>query len=222
MIRVVIVDDHPLHAMGLKVVLEEDPDVEVVGLASSGAQAVQMAQELRPDVVVMDVKMPNGDGIEATRVIKRVCSEVEVLGLSGFDDDDTVVGILRAGASGYVLKDAPFAEILLAIRRVSTGQSYLTPSVARSVLWELQRQPGESMPTNEQGLTPREVEVLRFIGKGMSNREIATSLEISERTVENHVRNVYTKLGIRTRTQALLYAVRTGLVQPLGNRQPVD
>lgn len=220
MIDVVIADDHALHTKGLKVVLEEDPEMRVVGLASSGEEAVQLAQSLRPNVVVMDVRMPNGDGIEATRAIKRLCAEVEVLALSGFDDEDTVVGVLRAGASGYVLKDAPFPEIAQAIRRVSAGQSYLTPSVARSVLWELQRQPSpEPAPPSGQGLTPRETETLRLLGTGMSNREIAETLSISERTVENHVRSIYTKLGIRTRTQALLHAVRLGLVEPTVARQ---
>jgi DNA-binding NarL/FixJ family response regulator len=212
MIRVVIVDDHPLHTMGLKVVLEEDPDISVVGLASSGAEAVQLAMSLQPDVVVMDVRMPDCDGIEATRAIKRSCAA-----LSGFDDEEVVVGILKAGASGYVLKDAPFAEIATAVRRVSAGQSYLTPSVARSVLFELQRHPGESAVPNDQGLTPRELEVLRLLGRGMSNREIAVNLVISERTVENHIRSTYTKLGIRTRTQALLHAVRLGLVRPVSD-----
>ena len=213
-IRVVIVDDHRLHSMGLNVVLGDEPDLLVVGIGATGTEALSLVAELRPDVVVMDVKMPGGDGIEATRRIKQFDERIEVLALSGFDDEDTVIRALRAGASGYVLKDAPFAEIAQAIRQVASGQSYLTPAIARRVLAELQRSDARPDPiaaTDEAGLTARETQVLALIGRGLSNREIGGKLAISERTVENHIRSLYSKLGVRSRSQALLRAVQLGL-----------
>lgn len=213
-IRVIVVDDHRLHSMGLNVILGDEPDILVVGIGASGADALRLVQEVRPDVVVMDVKMPGADGIEATRQIKQLDGHAEVLALSGYDDDETVIRALRAGASGYILKDAPFAEIAQAIRQVAGGNSYLTPAIARRVLRELQRSDSRPDPiaaTDEAGLTARETQVLALIGRGLSNREIGSMLAISERTVENHIRSLYAKLGVRNRSQALLRAVQLGL-----------
>jgi DNA-binding NarL/FixJ family response regulator len=217
LIRIIIVDDHPLHSMGLNLVLGDESDIEVVGTGASGAEALRLVATVRPRVVVMDVKMPGTDGIETTRRIKMIDDSVEVLALSGFDDEEIVISALRAGASGYVLKDAPFSEIAQAIRHVASGQSYLTPSIARRVLQELQRvsaRPDPAAATDEAGLTARETQVLSMIGRGLSNREIGEKLTISERTVENHIRSLYGKLGVRNRSQALLRAVQLGLTAP--------
>ena len=200
--------------MGLNVVLSDEPDMLVVGIGASGSDALRLVQEVRPDVVVMDVKMPDGDGIETTRRIKQLDDRVEVLALSGFSDEETILQSLRAGASGYLLKESPFAEIAQAIRQVAGGNSYLTPSITRRVLHELQRVESRFDPiaaTDEAGLTARETQVLALIGRGLSNRDIGGKLAISERTVENHIRSLYAKLGVRSRSQALLRAVQLGL-----------
>jgi DNA-binding NarL/FixJ family response regulator len=215
MLRVVIADDHSLHAMGLKVVLEEDPEVHVVGLATSGAEAIRLATEHRPDVVVLDVKMPNMNGTEAARQIKELVPEARILALSGFDDDESVLGMMRSGATGYVLKDAPFSEIAEAVRRVSRGEPYFSSGVVRCALTRFLVGTRESPQTaaNRLGLTAREREVLELLCQGLGNQEIAESLVISRRTVENHVRSLFHKLEVRTRSQAILQAMKLGLVK---------
>lgn len=214
-VRVVIADDHSLHTMGLKAVLEEDPELRVVGLATSGSDAIRLASEQRPDVVVLDVKMPNMSGTEAARQIREQLPEVRILALSGFDDDESVLGMLKAGATGYVLKDAPFSEITEAVRRVGHGEPYFSSGVVRCAFsrFLVSRSESPQGAANRLGLTTREREVLDLLCQGLGNQEIAGSLVISRRTVENHVRSLFHKLGVRTRSQAILQAMKMGLVK---------
>jgi len=215
-LRVIVADDHGLHTVGLKVVLEEDPEVRVVGLATSGEEAIRIASEQRPDVVVMDVKMPNMSGAEAARQIREQLPDVQILALSGFDDDESVAGMLGAGATGYVLKGAPFSEITDAVRRVSRGETYFSSGVVRCAFSSFMagRRDGIQSAATRLGLTAREREVLALLCQGLGNQGIAGSLVISSRTVENHMRSLFHKLGVRTRSQAILQALRLGLVMP--------
>jgi DNA-binding NarL/FixJ family response regulator len=215
-VRVVIADDHSLHTMGLRVVLEEDPEVRVVGLATSGADAIRLASEQQPDVVVLDVKMPNMSGTEAARQIKELFPGVQVMALSGFDDDESVLGMLKAGATGYVLKDAPFSEISEAVRRVGRGEPYFSSGVVRCAFSRFLVNRNETTlgAAGRLGLTAREREVLDLLCQGLGNQEIAGLLVISRRTVENHIRSLFHKLGVRTRSQAILHAMKLGLVRP--------
>lgn len=215
MVRVVIADDHSLHTMGLRVVLEEDPEVRVVGLATSGVEAIRLTSEQHPDVVVLDVRMPQMSGTEAARQIKERLPAVNILALSGFDDDESVLGMLKAGASGYVLKDAPFSEISEAVRRVGRGEPYFSSGVVRCAFSRFLVGRAESPQTaaSRIGLTAREREVLDLLCQGLGNQEIAEGLVISRRTVENHVRSLFHKLAVRTRSQAILQAMKLGLVK---------
>ncbi len=215
MVRVVIADDHSLHTMGLRVVLEADPEVRVVGLATSGSEAVRLASEQRPDVVVLDVKMPNTTGTEAARLIRERLPDVQILALSGFDDDESVLGMLRAGATGYVLKDAPLSEISEAVRRVGRGEPYFSAGVVRCALSGLLvgNSDGPDGAAARLGLTAREREVLGLLCQGLGNQDIARALVISRRTVENHVRSLFHKLDVRTRSRAILQAQKLGLVK---------
>lgn len=214
-IRVLLVDDHPLYAEGVRAVLRDENDIEVVAYASDGAEALQIALDLQPDVVVTDVRMPGISGPETTQQLLAHLPQVRVLALSGFDDDDLVFGMIKAGAIGYILKDAAPTDIARAIRNVNAGESQLTPSIARKVLHQftvLSRDTSHTSDTLFDGLTSREVEVLRLVASAHSNKEVASELCISERTVENHIHNIYQKLQIHDRTQAMLYAVKKGLV----------
>lgn len=214
-IRVLLVDDHPLYAEGVRAVLRDEHDIEVVAYASDGAEALRIALDLQPDVVVTDVRMPGISGPETTQQLLAHLPQVRVLALSGFDDDDLVFGMIKAGAIGYILKDAAPTDIARAIRNVNAGESQLTPSIARKVLHQftvLSRDTSHTSDTLFDGLTSREVEVLRLVASAHSNKEVASELCISERTVENHIHNIYQKLQIHDRTQAMLYAVKKGLV----------
>lgn len=208
-IRVLIADDHAIVRKGIRALLATEPDVEVVGEAENGQEAVTAALELQPDVILMDLMMPEMDGIEATRCITADQPEARILVLTSFAADDKVFPAIKAGALGYLLKDSGPEELVGAIRQVYQGESSLHPTIARKLLSELSG-PSERPPTAEP-LTEREVEVLRLVARGGSNREIAEALVISEATVRTHVSNILSKLHLASRTQAALYALREGL-----------
>jgi len=210
-VRVLVADDQTLFRAGLVRLLEEDPRVEVVGQAGDGAEAVEMAGRLRPDVVLMDLRMPNLDGIEATRRIVAEFPEVRVLLLTVLDADNNVIQALKAGASGYILKDSKPDSIVSSLLAVMAGERVMASAVANRVLEMLT---GTTTPKEfYDGLTSREIEILKLLAGGMANKQIAYRLKISEKTVRNHVSNMYEKLGIYDRSQAVLYAVRKGLVE---------
>ena len=210
--RVLIADDQTLFRTGLARLLDEDPRVEVVGQAVDGADAVKRAAALQPDVILMDLKMPNLDGPEATRQIVAEHPEIKVLILSTFDADSYVLQALRAGASGYVLKDSQPDAIVSSILAVINGERVMANAVANRVLDMLT---GTTSPKQfYDGLTAREVEILKLLAAGQANKQIARRLNISEKTVRNHVSHMYEKLQIYDRSQAVLYAVRKGLIEP--------
>jgi DNA-binding NarL/FixJ family response regulator len=209
--RVLIVDDQTLFRTGLASLLSEDERVEVVGQAVDGAEAVKQAIKFKPDVVLMDLKMPNVDGIEATRQILEAVPGTKVLILTTFETDSQVIQALKAGASGYVLKDSSAAAIVSSITAVMSGERVMASAVANRVLEMLT---GTTTPKEfYDGLTNREIEILKLLANGMANKQIAYRLKISEKTVRNHVSNTYEKLGIYDRSQAVLYAVKKGLVE---------
>jgi DNA-binding NarL/FixJ family response regulator len=209
--RVLIADDQTLFRSGLARLLEDDPRVVVVGEAADGAEAVRKVDACRPDVVLMDIRMPNVDGIEATRQILRNHPEVAVLILTTFDSDGYVVQALKAGASGYVLKDSLSEAIVSSVVAVMSGERVIANSVAEHVIDLL----GVTTKSTDayDGLTAREVQILQLVANGMPNKQIAHRLGISEKTVRNHVSNIYEKLGIYDRAHAVIYAIRKGLIE---------
>jgi len=208
-IRVLIADDHVIVRKGIRALLSVKPDIEVVGEASDGAETVAQAQALRPDVILMDLVMPEMDGIEATRQIVEQQPGVCILVLTSFAADDKVFPAIKAGALGYLLKDSGPDDLVQAIRQVYRGEPALEPSIARKVLLELSQPPKERL--TPEPLTGRELEVLRLVAQGRSNRQIAEQLVIAEMTVRTHVSNILSKLHLASRTQAALYALREGL-----------
>ncbi len=207
-IRVLIVDDHSVVREGLRMFLVRDPDLEVVGEALDGAEALQQARQLRPDVVVMDLLMPVMDGITATRAIRRELPETEVLALTSVLESASVVDAIRAGAIGYLLKDTQAAELRKAIKAAAAGQVQLSPQASAHLLGAIRT------PELPEPLTPREMDVLRLLAQGQSNKEIARALDLVEETVKSHVRHILAKLGVQSRTQAVLAAIRLGIVSP--------
>ncbi|HZU03056.1 MAG TPA: response regulator transcription factor [Ktedonobacteraceae bacterium] len=207
-IRIVIADDHSVVRQGLRMFLGLDPELEVVGEAADGAEALRLAKQLRPDVVVMDLLMPVMDGIAATAAIRRELPDTEVLALTSVLEDASVVGAVRAGAIGYLLKDTQADALCQAIKAAAAGQVQLTPRAAARLMQVV------STPESPEALTERETEVLRLLAQGQSNKQIAHGLHITEKTVKTHVSNILSKLGVQSRTQATLYAVRIGLVSP--------
>jgi NarL family two-component system response regulator LiaR len=208
-IRVLIADDHAIVRKGIRALLSVKPDIEVVGEASDGAETVAQAQALRPDVILMDLVMPEKDGIEATRQIVEQQPGVRILVLTSFAADDKVFPAIKAGALGYLLKDSGPDDLVQAIHQVYRGEPALEPSIARKVLLELSQPPKE--PLTPEPLTGRELEVLRLVAQGRSNRQIAEQLVIAEMTVRTHVSNILSKLHLASRTQAALYALKEGL-----------
>jgi DNA-binding NarL/FixJ family response regulator len=209
--RVLIADDQTLFRAGLARLLSEDARLEIVGQAVDGQDAVKLAAKLKPDVVLMDLKMPGTDGIEATRQITEADPTIKVLILTTFETDSNVIQALKAGASGYVLKDSSADAIASSVVAVTSGERVMAGAVANRVLQMLT---GATTPKEfYDGLTNREVEILKLLANGMANKQIAYRLKISEKTVRNHVSNTYEKLGIYDRSQAVLYAVRKGLVE---------
>jgi DNA-binding NarL/FixJ family response regulator len=212
-IKVMLVEDHVLVREGTREMLDQEEDLCVVAEAGDGEQAVQLAAEHHPDIIIMDIAMPKLNGIEATRQIKAANPTTSVLVLTAYDDDQYVFAFLEAGAAGYLLKDVSTSDLIEAIRSVHSGESVLHPAVARKVINHFVRHSDESH--SETGdplerLTDREMEVLKLAGKGMTNREIAADLTISIRTVQVHLSNVFSKLGVGSRTEAVLYALRMG------------
>jgi DNA-binding NarL/FixJ family response regulator/class 3 adenylate cyclase len=217
-IRVLIVDDQALVRAGFRMILDADDTIEVAGEAADGRQAVAEAQRLRPNVVLMDVRMPEMDGIEATRILLgQDGTDTRVVMLTTFDMDEYVYEAFRVGASGFLLKDVPPEQLVEGIRAVASGDALLAPSVTRRVIEEFLRRPPESarpQPPELEELTPRELEVLKLIARGLSNAEIAAELVLSEATVKTHVAHVLMKLGLRDRVQAVVFAYDSGLVGP--------
>ncbi|MBI4673350.1 MAG: response regulator transcription factor [Chloroflexi bacterium] len=214
-IRVAIVDDQQLMRQGLQTLLEMEPDMQVVGQAGDGQAALELAQKLKPHVVLMDVRMPRLNGVEATRQIRARFPQIQVIILTTFDDDEYVFEGLRAGAMGYLLKDVSAENLADAIRRVARGEALIQPSIARKVVSEFARL-GQSKPAPQhrllEALSEREMEILRLVAHGLSNREIADKLFITEGTTKNHISNILSKLGVRDRTQAVIRAQELGLV----------
>jgi DNA-binding NarL/FixJ family response regulator len=217
-IRVLVVDDQPLIRAGFHKMVEARPDLEVVGEAADGAEAVAQARRLGPDVVLMDVRMPTMDGLEATRQLAGpgVANPTKVLILTTFDLDEYVYEALRAGASGFLLKDAPPEELAAAIRVIAAGEALLAPSVTRRLIQRFADQPAPKAVDAKvlERLTDRETEVLRLLARGLSNAQIAAELVVSETTVKSHVAHLLMKLGLHDRVQAVVLAYETGFVQP--------
>jgi len=224
MTTILIADDQALVRVGLRKILENEPELTVVGEAGDGDDAVAVARRLRPDVVLMDIRMPVLDGIEATRRIVRTQLGTRVLILTTFGLDTYVYDALRAGASGFMLKDAPPEEIAAAVRIVASGEALLAPAITRAVIEEFARQPTVAPPTLPPSLgelTPREREVLNLLARGLSNHEICERLVVSEATAKTHVARILQKLDLRDRVQAVIYAYETGLVAPGFQDQPI-
>jgi NarL family two-component system response regulator LiaR len=209
LIRVLICEDHDIVRKGIRALLATEPGIQVVGEAGNGAEAITQAAALNPDVILMDLMMPEVDGIEATRQITAQQPDAHILVLTSFAADDKVFPAIKAGALGYLLKDSSPAELVQAIQQVASGEPSLEPAIARKLLLELHHPP--EAPLTLDPLTGRELDVLRLISQGLSNREIAEQLVITERTVCTHVSNILSKLHLASRTQAALYALKEGL-----------
>ncbi|HEV8670329.1 MAG TPA: response regulator transcription factor [Candidatus Limnocylindria bacterium] len=214
-IKILIVDDHAVVRSGLRTILEGEPDIEVVGEAGDGHAALELAQELLPDVVLMDINMGDWDGVTATRRVRNYVPSARVIVLTNYDEDDLVFSSIRAGASGYLLKEVTAQQLTNSIRTVADGFSLIYPSVARRVLDEF-GQPRANAPSETDvysDLTPREREVLRLVASGRANKEIGAQLGISERTVKTHISNIFSKLELTDRTQAALFVHNRGLLE---------
>jgi NarL family two-component system response regulator LiaR len=205
-VRVLIVDDHPIVRQGLRTFLGLDPDFQVVGEGSDGAEALRLARELHPDVVLMDLLMPVMDGVTATASMRRELPDTEILALTSVVEDQLVVKAIQAGAIGYVLKDTQVADLRRAIKSAAAGQVVLSPQIAAKLMHEI------SSPAAPETLTAREEDVLKLLARGFSNKEISQALGVSDTTVKSHVSSILGKLDLASRTQAALYAVRVGLV----------
>jgi DNA-binding NarL/FixJ family response regulator len=214
--RVLIADDDDLMRAGLIELITADPDIEVVGEASTGREAVERARRLAPDVVLMDVRMPDLDGIGATRELSRAAPEARVLILTTFEQDDYVFDALRAGASGFLLKRTRPEDLIAAVHTIAAGDSLLSPPVTRRVIDRVAQQPTPQLANRAKldELTPREREVLELVARGLSNREIAHALVVQESTIRSHVKKILMKLGLRDRVQAVIFVYETGLNRP--------
>ncbi|HEY4485781.1 MAG TPA: response regulator transcription factor [Nitrospiria bacterium] len=215
-VRVLIADDHQVVREGLAAILKTKEDIEVVGLAKDGVEAVEKTRTLLPDVVLMDISMPRMNGVEATREIKRENPHIGVVVLTMYAEDEYIFDLVKAGATGYLLKDADTSQIVKAIRAISEGESLIHPSVASKILNEfslLAEGKGRKSGRLEHDLTDREITVLKLVAEGKTNKEIANALDLSEKTVKNHVRNIFHKLHVYDRTQAAIHAIRKGLIE---------
>jgi two-component system, NarL family, response regulator LiaR len=209
--RILLAEDHKVVREGTRRLLESQPDFDVVGEASDGIEAVELAKKLKPEIIIMDVSMPRLNGIEATRQIKAIYPNIAILPLTGYDDDEYVFALLEAGAAGYLLKDSSGEELIEAIRQVMTGEPVLHPKIMKKVLNRL-RSPVEEQAAQTAGevLSDRETEVLRLAAQGMSNMEIADSLTLSVRTVQTHLRSIFNKLGVGSRSEAIVFGLKKG------------
>lgn len=206
-IKVLVVDDQALICDGIAKLLEGERDIEVVGKAYGGQEAIEKAEQLKPDIILMDIRMPEVDGISATRQIKAKNSSIQVIAISVYEEDDLIMQMFRAGAVGYVLKDISLENLINAIKNVYKGTTMINPRISRKLL--------NLISTDQkvgEALTPREVEILREVAKGKSNKEIAEELYLSESTVKTHISHIFQKLNIKTRSEAILYAVKKGLI----------
>ncbi len=212
-VRILLVDDHAMLRDGVRMVLETHPGFEVVGTADNGRDAVRLVEELRTDIAVLDIAMPELNGLEATRAIRECCRETEVIVLSMHEGEEYLREALRAGAAGYVLKRAAAKELVAAINAIQRGESYLDPALTRTLISDYVRQVerGDEAPDS---LTERELEVLKLVAEGMTNRQIALKLNISIKTVQTHRANLMDKLNLHDRTELVRYAIRRGLIQP--------
>jgi two-component system, NarL family, response regulator LiaR len=210
-IRILLAEDHKVVREGTRRLLESQNDFEVVGEASDGIEAVDLTKKYKPEIIIMDVSMPRLNGIEATKQIKALYPNIAVLVLTGYDDDEYVFALLEAGAAGYLLKESSGEELIDAIRQVMTGEPVLHPRIMKKVLNRL-RSPSEEQPAQppHEVLSDREMEVLRLAAKGMSNMEIADSLTLSVRTVQTHLRSIFNKLGVGSRSEAIVYGLKKG------------
>jgi DNA-binding NarL/FixJ family response regulator len=214
-IRILLADDQTLVRDGFRSILEREPDLEVIGEAGEGQQAVETSRRLRPDVVLMDIRMPVMDGLEATRRLLADPDPPRILVVTTFDRDEYVYQALKAGASGFLLKDIRSGQLREAIRTVAAGESLLSPAITRRLIEDYVRRPPPGQPPSQLAeLTERELEVLRLLGRGLSNQEIAATLVVSEHTARTHVGHILSKLGLRDRVQAVVLAYECGLVQP--------
>ncbi len=214
-IRLILADDHALLRQGTAELLRREPDLEVIGEASNGLEAVELARHLRPDLVAMDVRMPTLSGLEATRRLREIAPEVRVLVLTAYDEDQYIFSLLQAGASGYLLKSAPVSELVKAIHRVCEGDTPLDPLIARKIVLHVSDQGAQAIAPREEDhlaeeLTARELDVLHLLARGLSNRAMADELSISDRTVQTHLTNIFAKLHVTSRMEAVLMAIRRG------------
>lgn len=211
-IRLILADDHALLRQGTAELLRREPDLEVIGEASNGLEAVELASSLRPDLVAMDVRMPTLSGLEATRRLREIAPEVRVLVLTAYDEDQYIFSLLQAGASGYLLKSAPVSELVKAIHRVCQGDTPLDPLIARKLVLRVSDQGARASREEHlaEELTARELDVLRLLARGLSNRAMADELSISDRTVQTHLTNIFAKLHVTSRMEAVLTAIRRG------------
>ncbi len=212
-INILLVDDHPIVRKGTREMLEPYTDLKIIGEANDGREALAFVQATRPDVILMDVSMPGMNGIEATQAIKKLTPSVAILVLTSYDDDAYVFALLEAGAAGYILKNAREEELVGAVRSVFQGESVLHPSIAKKVLNRFSAQ-SSATPDDTENLSPRELEVMRSAATGSTNKEIAKVLDISPRTVQVHLANIFSKLGVGSRTEAVLYGIKRGWIDP--------
>ncbi len=212
-IRILLADDHIMVREGTRRILEREPDLVVVGEANDGQEAIDLVSADHPDVAIIDISMPNMNGIEATRGIKAIAPETAVLVLTAYDDDEYVFAILEAGAAAYLLKNARGSELIDAVRRVYEGESVLDPGVASKVLRRMTAADGQPAADRTSALTEREIEVLRLAASGSSNREIARELGLSPRTIQAHMANIFGKLEVGSRTEAVMAGLRRGLIR---------
>jgi len=214
-IRILIADDHRVVREGLAAILKSRSDMDVVGEATNGFEVIEKARSLKPDVILMDISMPQMNGVEATRAVRKLSPEIGIVVLTMHDDDATIFDLVRTGVHGYLLKDSDSSEIIKAIQSTYKGESMIHPSIARKILGELSNLGSErekKAPTHAYNLSAREVDVLKRVAKGKTNKEIASELQLSEKTIKNHVRNIFHKMEVYDRTEAAMKGVQEGII----------